>query len=404
MQSFVTLRKTGLSWEFDTEEALEDFLFSHLDEILGWTVIKRQYIVNGQRCDLLATDTTGRLVVIELKNVEDRGIVQQLTRYYHALLEEKPFRDRIDYEKPVNLVAIAPSFHRDNLTDRKYHLLKFEFFQFSIVQEDNKFYLILKDIDSEKTSQLQIFYEDARESNLPSPPQRLLKFIADFEPNQKETILRIREKILSFDSRMQEFSSAGSIKYGNGTTASSKYCAELILDKKYSLVLFLWIPFKGGESSRIGRARIWTDWNDQALIEGYVSSGIGTEINSRKKTLLNFISKISQFQFYTHQYIYYGKPCFYFLKDSSTRRINAINIYLDGENSLMRRYIKEINHVQKYLHYLKPITREDVMLIEFHTTMLNQIVPEADYKIENIPYKSLDSLIDLALEKWLERV
>ncbi|MGB3192685.1 MAG: endonuclease NucS domain-containing protein, partial [Limnoraphis sp.] len=118
MQSFVTLRKTGSCWEFESEEALEDFLFSHLEEILSWTVIQRQYIVNGQRCDLLATDKTGRLVVIELKNVEDRGIVQQLTRYYHALLEEQPFRDRIDYDKPVDLVAIAPSFHRDNLIDR----------------------------------------------------------------------------------------------------------------------------------------------------------------------------------------------------------------------------------------------------------------------------------------------
>jgi RecB family endonuclease NucS len=287
MQSFVTLRKTGLSWEFETEEALENFLFTHLDEILGWTVIKRQYIVNGQRCDLLATDKTGRLVVIELKNVEDRGIVQQLTRYYHALLEEKPFSDRIDYEQPVNLVAIAPSFHRDNLTDRKYHQLEFEFFQFSIVQEDHKFYLILKDIDSDKTSQIKIFYEDARESNLPCQPQRLRKFMTDFPPSKKETILRIREKILSFDSSIQEFSSVGSIKYGNGTAKNSKYCAEFLLDKRYSLVLFLWIPFKGGESSRIGRARIWTDWNDQALVEGYISSGIGLQINKRKKAIMD---------------------------------------------------------------------------------------------------------------------
>lgn len=138
MQSFVNLRKTGSSWEFESEEALEDFLFSHLDEILALTAIERQYIVRGQRCDLLAADKMGRLVVIELKNVEDRGIVQQLTRYYHALLEEQPFGDRIDYDKPVNLVAIAPSFHQDNLIDRQYHQLEFEFFQFSIVQEDNK--------------------------------------------------------------------------------------------------------------------------------------------------------------------------------------------------------------------------------------------------------------------------
>lgn len=391
MQSFVTLRKTGLSWEFETEEALEDFLFSHLYEILGWTVIKRQYIVNGQRCDLLATDKTGRLVVIELKNVEDRGIVQQLTRYYHALLEEKPFSDRIDYEKPVNLVAIAPSFHRDNLTDRKYHHLKFEFFQFSIVQEDNKFYLILKDIDSEKTSQLQIFYEDARESNLPSQPQRLRKFMTDFPPSKKETILRIREKILSFDSRMQEVASAGSIKYGNGTTASSKYCAELILDKKYSLVLFLWIPFKGGESSRIGRARIWTDWNDKALIEGYISSGIGTEINKQKRITKNLIEAATLGQ--------EGQFSYFYCYDSG----NKYMIYLNINQNMMNKYINLVNQTFKDIEEKKAIIKENIELLELDNSFLKDKA-SIERKLENLPYKNLDSLIDLALEKWLERV
>ena len=389
MQSFVTLRKTGSCWEFESEEALEDFLFSHLDQILGWTVIQRQYIVNNQRCDLLATDKTGRLVVIELKNVEDRGIVQQLTRYYHALLEDKPFGDRIDYDKPVNLVAIAPSFHRDNLTDRQYHHLKFEFFQFSIVQEDNKFYLILKDIDTEITSQIQIFYEDARESHLPSPPQKLLKFIADFEPNQKETVLRIREKILSFDSSIQEVASAGSIKYGNGSAKNSKYCAEFILDKKYSLVLFLWIPFKGGESSRIGRARIWTDWNDQALIEGYVTSGIGTEINKKKKAIMELNGTIRMRREWKKLQ----------LEDQTQFRYN----YSPIKSKTMAQYRSAVWNNFKSLQNRKSLTYEDVKLLEDYSKFSEEDTGKR-IKIIPSPYKSLDFLIDLALEKWLERV
>ncbi|MEA5497907.1 endonuclease NucS domain-containing protein [Limnoraphis robusta] len=389
MQSFVTLRKTGLSWEFETEEALENFLFTHLDEILGWTVIKRQYIVNGQRCDLLATDKTGRLVVIELKNVEDRGIVQQLTRYYHALLEEKPFSDRIDYEQPVNLVAIAPSFHRDNLTDRKYHKLEFEFFQFSILQEDNKFYLILKDIDSDKTSPIQIFYEDARESNLPCQPQRLRKFMTDFPPSKKETILRIREKILSFDSSIQEFSSVGSIKYGNGTAKNSKYCAEFLLDKRYSLVFFLWIPFKGGESSRIGRARIWSDWNDQALIEGYIASGIGLQLNKRKKAIMELNDTIRiRRELKKLQ-----------LEDPTQFRYN----YLPIKSKTMAQYRSAVWNNFKSLHNRKSLTYEDVKLLEDYSKFSEE---DTGKRINIIPspYKNLDSLIDLALEKWLERV
>ncbi|ERT09241.1 hypothetical protein M595_0687 [Lyngbya aestuarii BL J] len=389
MQSFVTLRKTGSCWEFESEEALEDFLFSHLDQILGWTVIQRQYIVNNQRCDLLATDKTGRLVVIELKNVEDRGIVQQLTRYYHALLEDKPFGDRIDYDKPVNLVAIAPSFHRDNLIDRQYHHLKFEFFQFSIVQEDNKFYLILKDIDSQKTSQIQIFYEDARESNLPSQPQRLRKFMTDFPPSKKETILRIREKILSFDSSIQEFSSVGSIKYGNGTAKNSKYCAEFLLDKKYSLVLFLWIPFKGGESSRIGRARIWSDWNEQALIEGYIASGIGLQINKRKKAIMDLNGTIRVGREWKKLQ----------LEDPTQFRYNFSPI----KSKTMAKYRSAVWNTFKSLQNRKPLTYEDVKLLEDYSKFSEEDTGKG-IKIIPSPYKSLDFLIDLALEKWLERV
>ncbi|MBC6435444.1 hypothetical protein FM036_38660 [Nostoc sp. HG1] len=56
-----------------------------------------------------------QLVVLELKNAEDRYIVQQLTRYYDALKEVKPLEDEIDYQQPISLIAIKPNFHRDNL-------------------------------------------------------------------------------------------------------------------------------------------------------------------------------------------------------------------------------------------------------------------------------------------------
>ncbi|NES03910.1 MAG: hypothetical protein F6K22_14290 [Okeania sp. SIO2F4] len=62
-----------------------------------------------------------------MKNIEDRGIVQQLTRYYDALLDEKPFSDKVDYQQPARLVAITPSFHRDNLQIENIILLTFSF-------------------------------------------------------------------------------------------------------------------------------------------------------------------------------------------------------------------------------------------------------------------------------------
>ena len=83
----------------------------------------------------LATDSYGKLTIIELKNTEDRYIVQQLTRYYHGLIERKPRLDGIDYKQPVKLIAIVPSFHIHNFIDKKYTILNIDFFTFDVVAD-----------------------------------------------------------------------------------------------------------------------------------------------------------------------------------------------------------------------------------------------------------------------------
>jgi len=93
MLSGAALRKTGQGWKFSSEAALEDFVWATLKQLLGLAPLKRQYSVKGEVCDILAIDSNQKLVVIELKNAEDRYLVQQLTRYYDNLLEEKPFKE-----------------------------------------------------------------------------------------------------------------------------------------------------------------------------------------------------------------------------------------------------------------------------------------------------------------------
>jgi len=66
---------------FASESDLEDFVWVHLDQLSGFKAFKRQYLVNGEVCDILAVTPSGGLVIIELKNGEDRYIAQQLTRY-----------------------------------------------------------------------------------------------------------------------------------------------------------------------------------------------------------------------------------------------------------------------------------------------------------------------------------
>lgn len=95
------INSTGTKWEFKSETALEDFVWDKATTRINSP--ERQYPVRGQICDILAVNTHGRLVVLELKNTQDRYIVQQLTRYYDALLAEKPFRGEVDYTKFISL-------------------------------------------------------------------------------------------------------------------------------------------------------------------------------------------------------------------------------------------------------------------------------------------------------------
>jgi len=150
------LKKVDGCWQFASEKNLENFVWSNLDRLFGFLPLRRQYTIFGDVCDILAIDKNNRLVIIELKNVEDRYIIQQLTRYYHSVLEEKPFSQQINYEIPVQLIAIAPSFHRHSWIDRRYHKLNFEFMSFEISQQESEIYLHLTNLNTNNTLQTRI--------------------------------------------------------------------------------------------------------------------------------------------------------------------------------------------------------------------------------------------------------
>jgi RecB family endonuclease NucS len=259
------------------------------------TPLKRQYVVKGQICDILAVDENKRLVVLELKNSEDRYVVQQLTRYYDALLEEKPFKEVVDYAQPIDLIAITPKVHRDNLIDKKYHHLSIRFLQFQLVMSEEALYLQLKDIDTDKLLQLELHRQerDSAES-LPIPPKLLQKLLSSCSNEQVKVIMEIRNQILGVDKRMEEISTAGSIKYGNGKSKTSKFCAEFCPNSKGELLVFLWLPFKGGASQKIGRAKMGINYETgNAVIEGYVSKGIRTKNPPFNKDTATWIEKIN---------------------------------------------------------------------------------------------------------------
>lgn len=263
MVNVINLKQTGSGWQFEGEEALEDFVWANLLQLFGLTPLKRQYIIDEQRCDILALAENNQLVAIELKNVEDRYVVQQLTRYYHALQEQKPFREQVDYEQPIRLIAVTPSFHRDNFTDRKYSHLNIEFLQFGILVDGERFYLQLKDVDNNKNLQLDLPYKKVNytclKEDIPYPPKLLLDWLGGYPIEEQEKILQIREKILLFDKRIQKTSDSKSIKYGRGKTNP---CAELCFQRKSKhLILFLWLPIPCRRKLLICRMQVHTDWS-----------------------------------------------------------------------------------------------------------------------------------------------
>ena len=394
MLSSAALKKTGSGWEFANEEALEDFVEVHLQSLLGLTVIKRQFTVNEQRCDIIAVDENKRLVVLELKNGEDRYVVQQLTRYYDALLDHKPFADRVDYDLPVRLIAIAPKFHRDNFTDRKYHGLFFQFLQFAIVLSDDNLNLQLKDVDTSQISQVEILHQQKESTdNIPSPPKALIKLLSQCELSQQQEILKIRHKILSFDKRMQEITASGSIKYGNGNTKTSKFCAELCSDSKGNLILFLWLPLKSLTSKTISRARVWTDWNDNALIEGYVSRGIGAKVSSNKKVIANQTEKVKQNIKDIQQCMYS-----YFIERTLLEYINSAIKLVDKSAASQILTYEEM----KYIDLSKDV--KDVFIKTKIIARYPQVLEIVEYLEKRTCKFTSDQLIDLAMQKWLEKL
>ncbi|WP_414755632.1 endonuclease NucS domain-containing protein [Anabaena sp. CCY 9910] len=272
------LRKTGEGWEFASEAALEDFIWNNLQQLLGLTPLKRQYAVKGEVCDILALNQTKQLIILELKNAEDRYVIQQLTRYYDNLLDEKPFVEQIDYDQPVKLIAAAPCFHRHNLIDCKYNLLKIDLLQVSVIKNNQDFYLQLQNINTHQTSSIPIPYQEltfsSTSQNIPETPQMLLDWLGSCTGSEQQAILKLREKILSFDERVkEEIEGRNTIRYGRG---KSKPIAEICYHRNtHKPIIFLWLPTPTSQQKEvIGRLRLWIDGETVTHV-GHVPDGFG---------------------------------------------------------------------------------------------------------------------------------
>ena len=238
--------QTGQQSHFDSELALEEAIWRNLPSLLQVEPLQRQFSVEGKVCDLLAVDSAGQLVIIELKNTEDRYIAQQLTRYYDALRHADKLPFTADTSHP-RLVAIAPSFHTDTLIDCRYSTLDIALITFRLSATAHDITLSLHDLSGEEVSVLHLpeaLNVAKPEIEVPEPPRKLLNWLSHSQPEEYDWVMQIRKQLLSFDSRMKEVVTPSSIFYGRGKT---KACCELRKARpggggNKALAYFLWLP------------------------------------------------------------------------------------------------------------------------------------------------------------------
>jgi RecB family endonuclease NucS len=312
------LIKLPEGWRFSNESDLEDFVWNNLSKLFGLTPLKRQYIIQNDCCDILALSESEQLVIIELKNIEDRYVVQQLTRYYHSIVTEKPLADIVKYERPIRLIAIAPNFHRHNHIDQLYNKLSVEFFQFEITQLEKQLTLHIKNQEeqnaiSEIIPYPQAFILDEETSVpklriLPRIPKAFEKLLDERHAEEKEIALKIREQILSYDEKMAETSTQSVIRYGypqkNGIIPNTKLCAEFYsrpINDFYSLQLSLWLPIP---SRRDIMKKIYQGKTQKILIgtlnqeDSKRSLCVLTNLNPRSYSYHDYYSVIQYFKLY----------------------------------------------------------------------------------------------------------
>ncbi len=288
------VRKLNGVWQFTSEQALEDFVWDRLPQLLDLEPLERQYFPTSQnRCDILARGDRGQLVVLELKVGTDDGIISQLTRYYHALQGERPFQEVIDYNLPLRLIALAPEFHDSNFIDIQYSRLSFELLRYELENAGEQPYFRLYEYPrNEELSAQVVPVEVEEEEEIDAPPRGLKKLLDNCSDRERQGFLAMRRKILLFDRRIREENKNGVIAYSRGKRLP---LAEFRFDEKRQRVFpYLYLPF----FKRRGRKKFWVDSGDISVerskiwTDGEVVNHIGY-MPKRNKKLITYDEWIS---------------------------------------------------------------------------------------------------------------
>ncbi|MCY7332760.1 MAG: hypothetical protein LH649_08905 [Pseudanabaena sp. CAN_BIN31] len=243
---------TANDLRFQSEEDLEIYIENHFDELFPeLDLIQRQFRLKTQRYDLLCRNKHNhQAVLLELKNEEDRSIIWQLVRYRKLIVDQKPFHDHINYSLPIELIAVAPSFHEDSLIDKE--ACKFE---------DNIQLLTFSFIVEEKIVRLGKYNhcipyhiaglsDESKFESIPNYTQiyseapALARLLQNIPQENRDDFWRLRKLFLAQPKVKEIVNSLGTrVFYATSSRKGSKNLAEICISGK-QMSFFLHLPSK----------------------------------------------------------------------------------------------------------------------------------------------------------------
>ena len=255
-------RVYGESAEFETERHLEWFFWYTVLPKIGLKPLKSQHTCREGICDILAKGNQNQLVIIELKNVEDSHVIEQITAYFDALIEEKPFSEQIDYTKPIELYTVCPTYRNRTVTTLKHHKLKFTLLSYAVKSSSQGFIFTLYEwltkteiakIDIPRSAEIEPTI------NLPDPPKAFVNLLGNCSENEKKWAIEIRDQIYqlsqSLNYRIYEKPDGKWVRFERN---KQNPIAEIGWEnKRESLAVYLWLPFVtiNGQWNMKARAR-----------------------------------------------------------------------------------------------------------------------------------------------------
>ncbi len=288
-------RVYGERAEFETERHLEWFFWYTVLPKIGLKPLKSQYTCREGVCDILAKGHENQLVIIELKNVEDSHVIEQITAYFDALIEEKPFDEQIDYTKPIELYTVCPTYRNRTVTTIKHHKLKFTLFSYAVKSIGQGFVFILYDWLT-KTEIAKIDLPIAPESlptlNLPDPPKAFVDLLGNCSENEKIWAIEIRDQIYQFAQSLNyKIYEKPDGKWVRFERNKQNPIAEIGWEnKRESLAVYLWLPFVtiNGQSNMKAVER--DSYKRTAMMRIWIADGIVRYVayieNQRKSWLV----------------------------------------------------------------------------------------------------------------------